>query len=207
MSKLPGAKENSSEDDGGMNVATKTVSDEEETMSLHGSYKAMHDKLSVVILEAGIVFHSILIGITLVVAADSYFITLFIVIVFHQFFEGLALGSRIIELKDSVWSKILMAAVFAIITPIGMAIGIGTLHKFNGNDPSTIIALGTLDSFSAGVLLWTGLIEMWAHDWLFGNLRHAGMVHTLLAMVALIGGLILMSLLESGLRHLRLVSS
>ncbi|KAI5964988.1 ZRT1 [Candida margitis] len=195
LSKLSNIKENSSEDDAATNIATKTVSDEEDTVSLHGSYKAMHDKLSVAILEAGIVFHSILIGITLVVAADSYFITLFIVIVFHQFFEGLALGSRIMGLNDSVWSKILMAAVFAIITPLGMAIGIGTLHKFNGNDPSTIIALGTLDSFSAGVLLWTGLIEMWAHDWLFGNLRHAGVIHTSLAMSALMGGLILMSLL------------
>ncbi|KAI5908340.1 Fe(2+) transport protein 1 [Candida parapsilosis] len=153
LSKLAGSKENASEDDAVINEVTKTVSDEEETTSLNGSSKAMHDKLSVVILEAGIVFHSILIGITLVVAADSYFITLFIVIVFHQFFEGLALGSRIIELRDSVWLKILMAAVFAIITPVGMAIGIGTLHEFNGNDPSTIIALGTLDSFSAGVLL------------------------------------------------------
>ena len=37
------------------------------------------------ILEAGIIFHSILIGITLVVTDDVYFITLFIVIVFHQF--------------------------------------------------------------------------------------------------------------------------
>ena len=195
LSKLAGSKENASEDDAVINEATKTVSDEEETTSLNGSSKAMHDKLSVVILEAGIVFHSILIGITLVVAADSYFITLFIVIVFHQFFEGLALGSRIIELRDSVWLKILMAAVFAIITPVGMAIGIGTLHEFNGNDPSTIIALGTLDSFSAGVLLWTGLIEMWAHDWLFGNLRHAGVVHTSFALIALIAGLVLMSVL------------
>ncbi|KAI5958544.1 ZRT1 [Candida theae] len=195
LDKLPTAKENSSEDDRGTNVATKTVSDEEKTVSLPESSKSMHDKLSVAILEAGIVFHSTLIGITLVVAADSYFITLFIVIVFHQFFEGLALGSRISELRDSVWSKVVMAGVFAIITPIGMAIGIGTLHKFNGNDPSTIVALGTLDSFSAGVLLWTGLIEMWAHDWLFGSLRRAGVVHTTLAMIALIGGLILMSLL------------
>lgn len=47
--------------------------------------------------------------------------------------------------------KLLMAAAFALITPLGMAIGIGVLNKFNGNDPSTIIALGTLDSFSAGI--------------------------------------------------------
>ncbi|CAK9439877.1 uncharacterized protein LODBEIA_P39770 [Lodderomyces beijingensis] len=155
----------------------------------------INDKISVLILEAGIIFHSILIGITLVVAADSYFITLFIVIVFHQFFEGLALGSRIADLDSSLLVKCSMALAFALITPLGMGIGIGVLNQFNGNDPSTIIALGTLDSFSAGVLLWTGLIEMWAHDWLWGHLRHAGWLHTGLAMASLVAGLLLMSLL------------
>lgn len=154
------------------------------------------EKISVMILEAGIVFHSILIGLTLAVTADTYFITLFIVIVFHQFFEGIALGSRIIDLKTAtIVTKVIMALVFALITPIGMAIGIGVLNQFNGNDKSTIIALGTLDSFSAGVLLWTGLIEMWAHDWLFGYLRHTNMVHTVLAMAALVAGMLLMSFL------------
>ena len=128
------------------------------------------------ILEAGIIFHSILIGITLVVTDDVYFITLFIVIVFHQFFEGLALSSRIISITNaSLSTKLVMALMFALITPIGMAIGIGVLNKFNGNDPSTLIALGTLDSFSAGVLLWTGLIEMWSHDWLHGHLRNSSL--------------------------------
>lgn len=154
------------------------------------------DKVSVLMMEMGIIFHSILIGITLVVAGDSSFITLFIVILFHQMFEGLALGSRIAELeKSKMISKLLMAFVYAIITPIGMAIGIGVLSKFNGNDPSTLIALGTLDSFSAGVLIWTGLIEMWAHDWLFGKLAHASIIKTLIALFSLMSGMLLMSVL------------
>ncbi|KAI3403506.2 ZRT1 [Candida oxycetoniae] len=161
----------------------------------HGLDQSVKDKISVFILECGIIFHSILIGLTLVVAGDSYFITLFIVIVFHQFFEGLALGSRIADIRANLLTKLSMAGAFAIITPIGMAIGVGVLHKFNGNDVSTIIALGTLDSFSAGVLLWTGLIEMWAHDWLDGHLRTSNWIHTSLAMVSLIAGLLLMSLL------------
>ncbi|CCH41120.1 Zinc transporter 7 [Wickerhamomyces ciferrii] len=154
------------------------------------------DKVSVTMMEVGIVFHSIIIGITLVVAGDSSFITLFIVILFHQMFEGLALGSRIAELeKTSMLNKLIMAFIFTIITPIGMAIGIGVLSKFNGNDKSTLIALGTLDSFSAGVLIWTGLIEMWSHDWLFGKLAHANAVKTAAAMFSLILGMLLMSLL------------
>ena len=162
---------------------------------VHGSISP-NGKMSVMLLEAGILFHSILIGITLVVSGDSFFITLFIVIVFHQMFEGIALGARIAELKDTkFYVKLVMAAVFAIITPIGMAIGIGVLNQFNGNDPSTIIALGTLDSFSAGILIWTGLIEMWAHDWLFGTLASAPLLKTVCSLIALLAGLILMSLL------------
>ncbi|KAG2734367.1 hypothetical protein G9P44_002373 [Scheffersomyces stipitis] len=154
------------------------------------------DKFSVYIMEAGIIFHSVLIGVTLVVAGDSYFITLFIVILFHQVFEGLALGARIAEIDNAnIVTKMIMAGLFAVITPVGMAIGIGVLNKFNGNDPSTIIALGTLDSFSAGVLIWTGILEMWAHDWIFGHLARAPLLKTGVALISLVAGMILMSFL------------
>ncbi|KAI5965966.1 ZRT1 [Candida pseudojiufengensis] len=169
-------------------------SSEEEIFANNEPSRSSYDKLSVILLEAGIVFHSILIGITLVVAADTYFITLFIVIVFHQFFEGLALGSRIIILNTSVWTKMLMAFIFAITTPIGMAIGVGTLNIFNGNDPSTIIALGVLQSASAGILLWTGLVEFLYRDWFF-NLKNASWFSTACAMLSLVLGLFCMSLL------------
>lgn len=154
------------------------------------------DTLNVVTTEAGIVFHSILIGLTLVVTGDSYFITLFIVVVFHQFFEGLALGSRVADLVGvKLFHKILMGGIFSVITPIGMAIGLGVLNKFNGNDPQTIIALGTLDSLSAGILIWTGVGQWWSKDWLQGELRNASMIRTIVGFVGLIGGLILMSFL------------
>lgn len=162
----------------------------------HSHGTVINDEFSVAIMEAGIVFHSILLGITLVVAGDSYFITLFIVIFFHQMFEGIALGSRIVELPETkMVKKLIMAGVYSIVTPIGMAIGIGTLNKFNGNDPSTIIALGTLDSFSAGILIWTGLIELWAHDWIYGSLARSGVLKTCIALFSLVSGFIVMSAL------------
>jgi solute carrier family 39 (zinc transporter), member 1/2/3 len=162
---------------------------------------------------------------TLVVAGDSFFITLSIVIIFHQMFEGIALGTRIASLgygtsaaaltspahfhdapsptidrsgpsSVSLFKKLVLASGFAIVTPIGMAIGIGVLHQFNGNDPSTIIAIGTLDALSAGILVWVGLVEMWAHDWMLGGeLTNAGLLTTVLSMVGLLAGMILMSFL------------
>lgn len=152
------------------------------------------DKLSILLIEAGIIFHSVLIGITLVVAGDSGLITLFIVIIFHQFFEGFALGSRIPQ-KMSWKSKLLICTGFAITTPIGMGIGIGVLGHFNGNDKSTVIALGTIDALSAGVLAWTGIVDMWVADWINGKLKNAPFWETLLSLIALVAGIILMSFL------------
>ncbi|KIX01591.1 uncharacterized protein Z518_09317 [Rhinocladiella mackenziei CBS 650.93] len=128
-----------------------------------------NSKLSVLVMEAGVLFHSILIGLTLVVAGDSFYRTLLVVIVFHQFFEGLALGARIASVPRgtaSFWpTKALMAAAFTLITPLGMAIGLGVIHDFNGNDRSTILTIGTLDALSAGILAWVGMVDMWARDW------------------------------------------
>lgn len=177
------------------NIVSETSLSMEKTNTNESIYHP-NDSVRCSLLEAGIVFHSILIGVTLVVAGDSFFITLFIVIVFHQFFEGVSLGSRIVEMKKvKLGVKLLMTLIYAIVTPLGMAIGIGVIHKFNGNDPSTIIALGTLDSFSAGILIWTGLVEMLFHDWFMGPLKNASMAKATMSMAALIAGIALMSLL------------
>jgi len=135
------------------------------------------------------------IGITLVVAGDSGFITLFIVILFHQVFEGLALGSRIAIIPSSFLRKVMLGFAFAITTPVGMAIGISVLSSFNGNDPSTIIAIGTLNAFSAGILLWVGVVEMWFVEWSQGPLAHAGVIKSGVGMLSLISGLVVMSVL------------
>lgn len=47
------------------------------------------------ILEFGVIFHSVIIGLTLLTTGAHDFNTLFVVIIFHQMFEGLGLGSRL----------------------------------------------------------------------------------------------------------------
>ncbi|KEF59556.1 uncharacterized protein A1O9_04401 [Exophiala aquamarina CBS 119918] len=160
-----------------------------------------NSKLSVMVMEAGILFHSILIGLTLVVAGDSFYKTLLVVIVFHQFFEGLALGARIALLPSkfaSFWkTKFPMAVAFTLITPLGMAIGLGVINNFNGNEKSTIVAIGTLDALSAGILIWVGVVDMLARDWILdgGEMLHTSVGRTLVGGVSLFAGMILMSVL------------
>lgn len=155
------------------------------------------DKVSVMIMEAGIIFHSILIGVTLVLAPNSSFTTLFIAILFHQMFEGVGLGSRIAGLvKSTLLMKLLMCLFFILITPIGMAIGLGVINVYNGSGSKTTIwVLGILNGLSAGVLLWAGVVEMLAFDWLFGDLVHTTKRRTFFAFAGLVAGLILMSLI------------
>jgi solute carrier family 39 (zinc transporter), member 1/2/3 len=90
-----------------------------------------------------------------------------------------------------------MALAFALITPLGMAIWIGVLNKFNGNNPSTIVAIGTLNALSAGILVWVGVFEMWARDWVVvgGQLFDVGVGKTLVAGLGLISGIVLMGVL------------
>ena len=166
----------------------------------HGSYDLTgpNSKFSVMVMEAGILFHSILIGLTLVVAGDSFYKTLLVVIVFHQFFEGLALGARIATLPGAIFpSKASMAMAFALITPIGMAIGLGVLHTFNGNSRGTLIALGTLDALSAGILVWVGVVDMWARDWVIegGEMMNAKLGKVFTGGISFVSGLVLMGLL------------
>ena len=113
-------------------------------------------------------------------------------------FEGLALGTCIAALPPAAASTLqrcAMATGFALVTPVGMAIGIGVLDRFNGSDPATLVAIGTLDALSAGILAWVGIHEMLARDWLHGGLVAAGWVRTGVGMASLVSGIVVMSVL------------
>ncbi|KAI8048111.1 Zinc/iron permease [Syncephalis plumigaleata] len=124
-------------------------------------------RISTYILELGIALHSILIGITLGVTS--------VAIVFHQFFEGVALGSRIAEITSSKQHgdggkmAYILASIFALITPIGMAIGMGIRTSYSPRSPSALLIRGIFDAFSAGVLIYMALVNLIAEE--FTNCR------------------------------------
>ncbi|TXT10571.1 hypothetical protein VHUM_02076 [Vanrija humicola] len=124
--------------------------------------------IAIGVLEFGIVLHSIIIGLTLAVSDE--FIVLFIVIVFHQMFEGPGLGSRLATLplpRSAGWIRYAGAILYAACTPVGIAVGLGLREGFNGNSGLFNAVSGILDSLSAGILIYTGLVELLAHEVLF----------------------------------------
>ncbi|KAF8941152.1 Zinc/iron permease [Dissophora ornata] len=114
------------------------------------------------ILELGIALHSVIIGISLGTTVGSEYISLLIALLFHQFFEGVALGGRIASLQFNrkSLSPWLLSAWFAVSTPLGIAIGIGIRATYNGNSVTALIVQGVFDSCSAGILLYTAMVQL-----------------------------------------------
>jgi zinc transporter 1/2/3 len=126
--------------------------------------------IGVAILEFGVVLHSVLIGLTL--AVDEDFKVLFIVIIFHQTFEGLAIGTRLAHLELSPrhrWVLLTGAILYGLTTPIGIAAGLGVRTTYNPDSTTAAVVSGVMDCVSAGILVYTGLVELFAHEFLFNK--------------------------------------
>ncbi|KXN87518.1 Zinc-regulated transporter 2 [Leucoagaricus sp. SymC.cos] len=131
---------------------------------------ALTQIVGVAILEFGVALHSVLIGLTL--AVNEEFKILFVVLIFHQTFEGLGIGSRLAYMKLPAsynWVPYAGAILYGLTTPLGIAVGLGVRSLYNPGSATASIVSGTLDSLSAGILIYTGLVELLAHDFLFNK--------------------------------------
>ncbi|ROT42042.1 Zinc/iron permease [Sodiomyces alkalinus F11] len=119
---------------------------------------------AVSILEFGIVFHSVLIG--LVLATTSNLTVLLIAMVFHQLLEGLGLGARLADApwpRNRWWLPYMCACLFAVSTPIGTVVGLVAQPRSAADQ---LLITGIFDAISAGILMYTGLVELLAHEFL-----------------------------------------
>jgi zinc transporter 1/2/3 len=136
--------------------------------------------IGIIILEFGVVLHSVLTGLTL--AVDEDFKILFAVLVFHrkplcfstpavrnsaepvaETFEGLGVGSRLAYLglpSEYDWVPMAGALVYGLTTPIGIAAGLGVRTTYNPGSATASLVSGVMDSMSAGILIYTGLVEV-----------------------------------------------
>lgn len=128
-----------------------------EITNFDGAAKIAH--WNVQLLEYGVIFHSVMIGVSLG-AMGTGFSTTFAALVFHQLFEGLGLGARIAMLVwpsgiSSTIKKWSMCLAYALTTSVGIAIGIGVHASVNMNGRAILLSTGILDSISAGILLYS----------------------------------------------------
>lgn len=125
-------------------------------------------------LEFGIIFHSVMIGLSLGAAGDE-FKTLYIVLVFHQSFEGLGIGARLSAITFpadySKWIPYFCCLAYGFVTPISIAIGLGVRTTYMDSSYNANIIQGVLNSISAGILIYNGLVALLARDFIFDRNR------------------------------------
>ncbi|OAA62859.1 zip family zinc transporter [Niveomyces insectorum RCEF 264] len=125
--------------------------------------------LQCMLLEAGILFHSIFIGMALSVATGPAFVVFLIAIAFHQCFEGLALGSRIAAIHfplASAYQPWLMVLAYGTTTPLGQAIGLLVHNLYDPQSQTGLLTVGIMNAVSSGLLLFAGLVQLLAEDFL-----------------------------------------
>ncbi|KAF0537254.1 ZIP zinc/iron transport family [Gigaspora margarita] len=99
--------------------------------------------IGIIILEIGICFHSVIIGMALSVSTGSNFISLWVALVFHQ--------ARIAELNypENSIKPWLMSCAYGLTTPIGIAMGLGVHESYNPASQTALIVQRTLNSLLA----------------------------------------------------------
>ncbi|KAG8629918.1 hypothetical protein KVT40_001537 [Elsinoe batatas] len=149
---------------------TSTQSEQRVSASKMSEYQQQQRALlQCLLLEAGILFHSIFIGMAVSVATGTAFVVLLIAISFHQTFEGLALGSRIAAITafpKGSWKPWMMALAYGLTTPIGQAIGLIVHNLYDPESQTGLLMVGIMNAISSGLLLFAGLVELLAEDFL-----------------------------------------
>ncbi|RDW82820.1 hypothetical protein BP6252_03932 [Coleophoma cylindrospora] len=124
--------------------------------------------LQCLLLEAGILFHSVFIGMAVSVATGPPFVVFLVAIAFHQCFEGLALGSRIaaINFPKSSPRPWLMVLAYGTTTPFGQAIGLIVHNLYDPQSAAGLLMVGFMNAISSGLLVFAGLVQLLAEDFL-----------------------------------------
>lgn len=79
---------------------------------------------------------------------------------------------------------------------MGIAVGLGVRSTYNPGSTRASLVSGVLDSLSAGILLYTGFVELLAHEFLFSpEMREASLGKLLYAIACMMLGCGLMALL------------
>jgi hypothetical protein len=154
--------------------------------------RASHALARTIVLETSVFIHYVIIGFGLGTTSELAIIRVMIIALScHQFFEGISLGSMILEAHTlSPRIKYVFACVFAVSLPVGLFTGMfvnGMIGNSSGSDPSNnadtdtqsntsrneLLLTGIANAVAAGSLLYTCLVEIvheeFKHCWVTVN--------------------------------------
>ncbi|KAG6574395.1 Zinc (Zn2)-Iron (Fe2) Permease (ZIP) Family [Phytophthora cinnamomi] len=136
----------------------------EKSLSQTAHDSKIRRKIATLIFEAGVIFHSVIIGLDLGVTTGSEFKTLLAALCFHQFFEGVAIGASALSSLESKSKLFMVNFAFAITTPVGQVIGIAIRSTYSDSSTTALWVQGILDCVAGGILLYTGLVELLTYN-------------------------------------------
>ncbi|CCW65194.1 unnamed protein product [Phytomonas sp. EM1] len=112
--------------------------------------------IAAVSMEFGVTLHSIFVGLDMGLTTDASLKPLLVALVFHQLFEGMALGSRLVDAKFSLILDLVLAVTFSVSAPLGMSISTiaVSIRKDAMAGGGFALMLGSLSSFCGGILLY-----------------------------------------------------
>lgn len=124
------------------------------------------------VLELGIVVHSVVIGLSLGASNNTCSIKgLIAALCFHQMFEGMGLGGCILQAEYKFLKKAIMVFFFSVTTPFGIALGLAMSSTYKENSPSALVTVGLLNASSAGLLIYMALVDLLAADFMGQRLQ------------------------------------
>ncbi|KAJ0239300.1 hypothetical protein HA466_0229730 [Hirschfeldia incana] len=152
------------------------------------SAQLLRYRVIAMVLELGIIVHSVVIGLSLGATNDTCTIkSLITALCFHQMFEGIGLGGCILQAEYTNMSKFLMAFFFAITTPFGIALGIGLSTIYRNNSHTALITVGLFNACSAGLLIYMALVDLLAADFMGAKLQGSVKMQIKCFIAALLG--------------------
>ncbi|KAK7385553.1 hypothetical protein VNO78_31276 [Psophocarpus tetragonolobus] len=158
----------------------------------------LKQKLVSQVLEIGIIFHSVIIGVTMGMSQNVCTIRpLVAALAFHQIFEGMGLGGCVAQAGFSYGTIAYMCFMFAVTTPMGIVLGmvLFSLTGYDDSSPNALIMEGLLGSISSGILIYMALVDLIAVDFFHNKLMSSNPLLKKASFVALTLGSAAMSIL------------
>ncbi|KAL2317462.1 hypothetical protein Fmac_031338 [Flemingia macrophylla] len=150
------------------------------------------------VLEIGIIFHSVIIGVTMGMSQNVCTIRpLVAALAFHQIFEGMGLGGCVAQAGFSIRTIAYMCFMFAVTTPMGIILGMAlfSLTGYDDSSPNALIMEGLLGSISSGILIYMALVDLISVDFFHNKLMNSNPRLKKVSFVALTLGSAAMSIL------------
>ncbi|CAN7056036.1 hypothetical protein Bca4012_092995 [Brassica carinata] len=134
---------------------------------LGSNLQLLRYRVIAIVLELGIVVHSIVIGLSVGATNNTCTIKgLIAALCFHQMFEGMGLGGCILQAEYGWAKKAVMAFFFSVTTPFGVVLGMALSKTYKENGPDSLITVGLLNASSSGLLIYMALVDLLAADFM-----------------------------------------